>query len=709
MVSRVGSAQLTEKFTNPQKIPPYSMGIHLGLTDMAAEHDLPAFAGNYARKTKAELIGELAALQNEVDQLASSLRKAEENHDLSQSAAREIFWDWSEATGILNTSPGAWDKLDLADLPHQSRLEDWMGVIHPDDVAQYRAILMAYVKGHTEHYEQEYRVRRKDGSYGWVHDRGLARRKPNGRVYRMAGAIGDITERKRAETLNTRLGRIIEDSANEIYVFDSTTFRFVMVNRGARENLGYSMEELAGLTPLDLKPEFTAEDFADAIAPLRAGSENTVTFSTVHRRKDGSTYPVNVRLQLARNETPPVFFAIITDVTEQRKREAALHEAVELQQSLLDHSPAVVAIRDIEGRFQLVNRTYERLFDVKRGDIEGKTLADVTPGEFAELVASFERTVIETGEPLSHEHDAAFARGRGTLLSVRFPLRDADGKITGVGTIGVDVTERTLTQQALQKAKEEAELANRSKSEFLANMSHELRTPLNGIIGFSEMMVAERLGPLGNPSYKAYARDIHESGTLLLCLIEDILDLSKIEAGRLELREEEVSIVEVVGACRRIIEARAIEAGLVLETRLPRDLPKLWVDARSFKQIVLNLLSNAVKFTPAGGRIAVDARIDEAGRFVVAVSDTGIGMAAKDIPTALTPFRQVESYLTRKHAGTGLGLPLVNSLAEAHDGNLTLESEPGVGTTATIAFPPERVIDGRTKIAGDSVDSGAAA
>jgi signal transduction histidine kinase len=241
-----------------------------------------------------------------------------------------------------------------------------------------------------------------------------------------------------------------------------------------------------------------------------------------------------------------------------------------------------------------------------------------------------------------------------------------------------------LVNQAQKKA---AETSNRMKSEFLANMSHELRTPLNAILGFSELIGSEVFGP-GVPRYRDYANDIHGAGNHLLSLINDILDIAKAEAGKLNLHPESVDLEHLVKECIRLMRGKASEQGLQIIMRMT-PLSPLWIDRLRVKQVLLNLLSNAVKFTEKGN-ITIETRCDADGRSIICVRDTGIGIEAEEIPRLFEPFQQVDSKLSRKYEGTGLGLSLVKTLVELHDGDVQITSVPGSGTSVKISFPASR-------------------
>jgi signal transduction histidine kinase len=256
-----------------------------------------------------------------------------------------------------------------------------------------------------------------------------------------------------------------------------------------------------------------------------------------------------------------------------------------------------------------------------------------------------------------------------------------------------DITHWKNVEAELVAARRAAEAANQQKSDFLAKISHEIRTPLNAIIGFSEVMMEERFGPIGSERYRAYLRDIHVSGAHLLSLINDLLDLSKIEAGKLELKSESVAVNEVVQECVGLMQPQANRERIIIRTSLGSNVPNVVADPRSIRQILLNLLSNAVKFTRAGGQVIVATALEDSGEVVVRIRDTGIGMSEKDIETAMKPFRQVTTS-GRQREGTGLGLPLTKALVEANRASFAIDSVPNQGTLVRITFPTTRVLAG---------------
>jgi signal transduction histidine kinase len=247
--------------------------------------------------------------------------------------------------------------------------------------------------------------------------------------------------------------------------------------------------------------------------------------------------------------------------------------------------------------------------------------------------------------------------------------------------------------EALQRAKEAAEAASRAKSAFLAMVTHELRTPLNAVVGFSEMMAKESMGPLGNGQYREFAGLIHSSGRHLTVLITDILDFAKADAGQLELADEIINIEAIVNGAVSWLRPHAEQANLTVEVELPSGLPDLRGDERRIKQILLNLLSNAVKFTPAGGQVTIGAEHRANGDVALFVRDTGIGIEPENLSKAFEPFGQIDAKLERKYEGAGLGLPLVKALTELHGGRIEVHSGVGAGTSLTVIFPASRLVD----------------
>jgi two-component system cell cycle sensor histidine kinase PleC len=391
-----------------------------------------------------------------------------------------------------------------------------------------------------------------------------------------------------------------------------------------------------------------------------------------------------------------------------RQSEARAKAAEQLLSDAIESISDGFALYDAEDCLVLCNKKWMDLYGYTEARVrpgilyEDLVRLDVELGAVADDGAAGEdyiRRRIDYRRRFEGSCDVQLADGRWITIRER---RTRDGGIVGIQT---DITERKEAEDSLLAAKEEAELANRAKSEFLANISYELRTPLNAIIGFSEILKNEILGAIGIAGYRDYAEDIHDSGQHLLKLINDILDMSRIQAGKDELHEGTLDLSETIRSCVTLMSGRAHGTGLAIVLDVSETLQPLYADGRKLKQILINLLSNAVKFSPDGGTITIRCRADRDEGCFIEVSDPGIGIAPEDMATALAPFGQVANQTNRRYEGTGLGLPLCKSFIEMHDGSLELRSEVGAGTKATICFPARRIVS----LPGEDADDGGAA
>lgn len=358
------------------------------------------------------------------------------------------------------------------------------------------------------------------------------------------------------------------------------------------------------------------------------------------QKRDGEVFPIEIVVEESRLGTKPGFVAIARDVTERKRADAALRQSEERYRRLVEISPHGIRETDLNGTFTFSNPAHHKILGCAQGEVPGMALWDFVESEpeKAEMRRQVAILVNEQPPPTPYIARVKAKDGREVDIEVDWNYkRDHTGRLEGFVAVVTDVTERKRAERELIGAKEAAEYGSRAKSEFLANTSHELRTPLNAIIGFTDMLAGGYVGQLGAKQAE-YVSDIRASGNSLLEIINDILDLTKIESGQATLAEESVEVVPTVQAAVRLIRERAIENRLTLGTDVPDVLPLLRADVRMVKRILLNLLSNAVKFTPAGGEVTLAVSLDENGALRFSVRDNGMGIGEEDLPKVMEPF-----------------------------------------------------------------------
>ncbi|MGI0483953.1 PAS domain S-box protein [Pantanalinema rosaneae CENA516] len=600
-----------------------------------------------------------------------ALQQKEERYRTLITAIPQIVWT-TDAEGRVS------DMVDWRAFTGQTEAEvkgfNWLNAIHPDDRDHTADIWFKAIQTKTL-YDTEYRLRAADGSYRYFVVRGLPILGEDGNIIEWVGTCTDIHNQKQTEqTLRQTLE--ILDLASDCIIIRDMDDRVLYWNQGAENLYGWQREEVLGHYIHTLLNTTFPDSLEACIAQFL--QQGFWEGELQHTARDGRQVMVASRWTLQRDATGKPFaqLEINNDITQQKAAEVALRQSEERLQAILDNSPAMFYMKDLAGRLVLINRQLETVLGLSREEILGKRSDDLFPQDIADAHNVNDRAVLEARTAMQWEEHAMQQDQVRTYLSLKFPLLAADGSPYAVCGISTDITERKQAEMALAQAKEAAEAASRAKSEFLANMSHELRTPLNGIMGYAQILQrSKRL----DEEDRSRIDVIYQCASHLLTLINDILDLSKIEAQKVELMLTDFHFPAFLQGVAEMCRIRAELKEIEFHYQLPSELPiGVRTDEKRLRQVLINLLSNAIKFTDAGSvTFTVSYASEQKLRFEV--RDTGIGIPQDLLEKIFQPFEQVGD-VKRQTEGTGLGLAISQKIVNLMDSTIQVQSEVGVGS-----------------------------
>ena len=571
-----------------------------------------------------------------------------------------------------------WEKT-LGFTVEELKTKPFIEFVHPEDQEATIAEATKIMTTGEDVVSFENRYLCKDGSYKWL----LWSSTVSMEEQLYYAVARDITERKQAEV---HYRDLYENAPDMMAVVDLVSSNILECNQTLADVIGRSKEEIVGNSFLDLYASESI-DAAQQTSQAFVETGEVIRQERTLRRADGGTIDVLLQATPMRDETGKIVASRSTwrDVTKQKEAERALASQEALYRTLIQAAPQVIWVADADGQVALLNKAWHEFSGRTDEESLGTRWAEALhPEDLPDVLAKWERAYTHgetySGECRFQAKDGSYE----TFIFIGTPVRDDSGKIINWVGINTNIADRVQAEIALQEAKDAAEYANRAKSEFLATMSHELRTPLNAIIGFSEILRDEILGAI-NEEQKELILDVHTSGNHLLNMINDILDLSKIEAGKMDLQLETFSVKEAVTEVNTIVNALANRKQIQLSLELDQDV-SIEADKIKFKQILYNLLSNAVKFTDEGGKVTTKFEVSGSA-LLGSVTDTGVGISAQDRAKLFQPFTQLDASSTRAHSGTGLGLALTNRLIQLHGGKIRVDSEINEGSTFSFTFP----------------------
>jgi len=638
------------------------------------------------------LYDQFRQIYNKQLETADNLRQNKEQFRQSQIYANIGTWEWNFQTDELFWSEQVAPLLGYETGKLEVTYDNFLGAIHPDDLEKVTTAVQGCIKG-TSEYNIDHRVVWPDGTVRWLHEKGGVVRDEGGSALKMLSVIFDITDRKGIEKSliesEHNLGEAQRIAKLGSWAQNLTTGETIWSDERYRI-FGFEPGEIVA-SEKNFQNSIYPDDFDPVIAKIAAATKARQPYEMECRivRPDGELAYVEIRGEFSQVTTNADEWVngTVLDITERKASEKMLHKL----SRALDQSPSAVFITDVQGAIEYVNPKFTELSGYPSAEVIGENPRILkslhTPPElYGEMWKAITKGNEWRGELKDRRKNGTHFWAYVTIS----PVKDDGGKITHYVATHDDISQRKDSEFAVKIALKQADIANRAKTELLANMSHELRTPLNAIIGFSSTIQAEIFGPIGCEKYKDYIGDIADSGQHLLELINDILDVSAIEAGKLELHKEILDLDDLAKSAVQLVKHRAKEGEVNLSISVPSDIANLYADERRMKQIIINLMTNAVKFTQPGGQVSLMFSDQDNEQIVISIIDTGIGMDETELVKAMTQFGQVGRGSVAEHEGTGLGLPLTKGLVELHGGVLTIQSAKGEGTTVKVTIPKHK-------------------
>lgn len=625
----------------------------------------------------------LSVSQDALEDRKRVLDSANEHLERAQRMAHFGSWSWDVASGAVVWSNEAYRIFGHEPGSFPASYDAFMQAVHPEDRERVVAAITTAMET-KQPYDIEHRVVHPGGALRYVQEQGVCIYADDDKPVRMDGTVQDITDVRASQIAmrdsDTRFRAMVENAGDGIYIHDRYG-KILDVNQVACDQVGYTRDELLALTVAQLD---TAIDFDQLRDTWDMGDVDPrqfpMTLETAHRRKDGSIFPIEVRVSILPSEEGTRFVAMVRDVTERKQAEREL----EFQKSALDEH-AIVSIADVAGDIVYINDKFCEISGYSREELLGQNHSIVKSDEHPRAFYDDLWQTISSGRPWQGEiKNLKKGGGFYWVDATIVPFLNDKGKPFQYVAIRTDITERVL-------AKEEAETANKAKSEFLSSMSHELRTPLNAICGFSQLLETDRKNPLTEKQLMM-VHQISKGGKHLLDLINDILDLAKIEAGKLSISIEGVApgaiVTDAMNLVKEMAARRNVSVAMVrsLDGNDCDDPYEIMVDQNRFRQVLLNLLSNAVKYNRDGGEVSLMCARDDQGRMRFTVSDTGMGIPAEMQEQLFTPFHRLGAE-NGEVEGTGIGLTITRTLTELMGGEIDFSSREGEGTDFWVAFP----------------------